>query len=263
MPVYKNIYDGPPRGYGSNKTKKRYIAIHNTSNSAPAVNEASYAKRRTDSVSSHYYVDKDRLIQSLDTDLRAWHAGSSQGNNYAISYEFVGTNSKSRDWWLKNIDWDKVAKQIATDMKHFGIANRQLTSAQMRAGNVTGIVTHNQMSTVWGGSTHNDPGPNFPMDHLIKKINQYLNPAPAPKPEPPKEEPKMNLNDRIKGTDNSNRTVEDVLADLANLRNYLVTPVGTRGQKVDPPKDSPLDLLERLPELEKKLDMLIALLQGK
>jgi N-acetyl-anhydromuramyl-L-alanine amidase AmpD len=175
VPVYKSIYDGPPRGYGSNKTHKKYIAIHNTSNNAPAVNEASYAKRRPDSVSSHYYVDDERIIQSLNTDLRAWHAGSTQGNSYAISYEFVGTNSKSRDWWLKNIDWDKAAKQIATDMKHFGIANRHLTSAQMRSG-VTGIVTHDQMSRVWGGSDHNDPGPNFPMDHLIKKINQYLNP---------------------------------------------------------------------------------------
>lgn len=175
MPIYKDIYNGPPRGYTATKTKKRYIAIHNTSNDAPARNEASYAKNRTDSVSSHYYVDGKDLIQSLNTDYKAWHAGSGTGNSYAISYEIVGTNSKSRDWWLKNVNWDKLAKQIATDMKEFGIKNQHLTIAQMRDGKSTGIVTHDDMRRAWGGTTHTDPGSNFPMDHLIAKVNQYLN----------------------------------------------------------------------------------------
>lgn len=250
MPIYKAIYDGPPRGYGSNKTHKKYIAIHNTSNSAPAVNEASYAKRRTDSVSSHYYVDKSKLIQSLNTDLRAWHAGSSQGNNYAISYEFVGTNSKSRDWWLKNIDWDAAARQIATDMKHFGIANRQLTSAQMRAGNVTGIVTHDQMSKVWGGSTHNDPGPNFPMDHLIKKVNQYLNP---PKP----------VEDAVK-------ELEDMVDDFerAAIR-YTDGRVHAMANGLDKVRkdlkggDQPVWIVTRLKAVEAKVDRILAILEAQ
>lgn len=175
MPVYKEIYDGPPRGYTGSYSKKRYIAIHNTSNDAPARNEASYAKRRTDSVSSHYYVDGTDLIQSLNTDYRAWHAGSSTGNTYAIAYEIVGTNSKSREWWLKNVDWDALAKSIARDMKHFGIENRRLTASQMKDGKSTGIVTHDDMRRAWGGTTHTDPGSNFPMDHLMAKVNTYLN----------------------------------------------------------------------------------------
>lgn len=175
MPIYSEIYNGPPNGYTATRTNKRYIAIHNTSNNASAYNEASYAKRRTDGVSSHYYADNSVVIQSLNTDYKAWHAGSSTGNAYAIAYEIVGTNDKSRTWWLNNVNWDKVAKCIARDMKQFGIKNQHLTITQMKDGSSTGIVTHDDMRRAWGGTTHTDPGSNFPMDHLIAKVNYYLN----------------------------------------------------------------------------------------
>lgn len=174
MAVYKEIYSGPPKNYGTTSAKKRYIAIHNTSNNASASNEVSYAKRRTDGVSSHYYVDNKQILQSLDTRHRAWHAGSQVGNTYAISYEITGTNGKSRNWWLKNVAWDLLAKQIAEDMKRWGIQNKKLTVSEMQRGGISGIVTHDDMRRAWGGTTHTDPGSNFPMDYLIKKVNQYL-----------------------------------------------------------------------------------------
>ena len=167
MALYSSIYSGPPRHYGSTRTDKRYIAIHNTSNDATAEGEASYAKRREDSVSSHYYVDNDSILQSLDTNLRAVHAGSSTGNSQAISYEITGTNGKSRAWWLDNVAWLPLARQIAVDMREHDIAPQLLTVEQIKAGKLTGIITHNQMRLAWGGTTHTDPGPNFPMDHLL------------------------------------------------------------------------------------------------
>lgn len=174
MAIYESIYDGPARNSSTTTASKRYIAIHNTSNDASARNEASYAKRRTDSVSSHYYVDDKEIIQSLDTRRKAWHAGSQVGNTYAISYEIVGTNGKSRDWWLKNVAWDLLAKQIAKDMARWGIQNKKLSISEMQKGGISGIVTHDDMRRAWGGTTHTDPGSNFPMDHLIKKVNEYI-----------------------------------------------------------------------------------------
>lgn len=170
MPIYPAIYDGPPRHYGSTKTAKRYIAIHNTSNDASAEAEASYAKRREDSVSSHYYCDNNSLIQSLDTDLRAFHAGSAEGNSRAVCYEITGTNAKTRTWWLDNVAWLLLARQIAVDCKHWGIVPRALTVDQIRAGQLTGVITHDQMRQAWGGTTHTDPGPNFPMEHLLALV---------------------------------------------------------------------------------------------
>ncbi|MFY1595499.1 hypothetical protein [Micromonospora sp. WMMD737] len=67
--------------------------------------------------------------------------------------------------------------------------------------------------------------------------------APAPDPVPPKE-PTMELTDKIKrDTGNPNRTVDDILADLENLRNWLISPVGTRGLIAPPAAGSPLALL--------------------
>lgn len=246
MPIYRDIYNGPPRGYSNTYSKKLYIAIHNTSNDASAYNEASYAKRRTDSVSSHYYADKSTVIQSLNTDYRAWHSGSSTGNSRAIAYEVVGTNSKSRTWWLNNVNWDKLAKQIAADMKHWGIKNQHLSVSQMKAGTVTGIVTHDDMRRAWGGTTHTDPGPNFPMDHLIKKINQYLNP---PKPAAPKEEEDMT----------------PVQAEQLGYVDGRVLALATGTDKVRSDLKgggSDVWLVKKVKELDAKVDKLIALLEA-
>lgn len=59
----------------------------------------------------------------------------------------------------------------------------------------------------------------------------------------------MDLSDKVSGTDNNGRTVGDVLTDLANLRNWLITPFGqTTFQPAVPLAGSPLDLLAKLAE---------------
>lgn len=65
-------------------------------------------------------------------------------------------------------------------------------------------------------------------------------------PTPPPEVPDMDLDDKITGTDNPNRTVGNVLADLANLRNALVTPVGQYDGPGAPAPGSPVLLLGQL-----------------
>ena len=172
MPVYRDIYDGPPRWYGAQRTTKRYIAIHCTENTASAEAENSYAKRRPDSVSSHYYVDGDSIVQSLDTDLRAFHAGSRVGNDHAIAYEITGLTSWSRQRWLDSVAWPLLVRQMRRDMAAHGIAPRRLTVEQMKAGKLSGIVTHDDMRRAWGGTDHTDPGPNFPLDHLMRLLEE-------------------------------------------------------------------------------------------
>lgn len=171
MPIYRDIYDGPPNSFGG-RTTKRYLVIHSTQNDASAEGEASYAKRRTDGISSHYYVDGDSIVQSLDTDLRAHHVGSTIGNNTGISYELVGFVSWSRSTWLARIAWPLLAAQIRKDCAAHGIVPRTLSVAQIQAGTMSGIITHNQARLAWGGTTHTDPGGNFPMDHLIGLLEE-------------------------------------------------------------------------------------------
>jgi len=165
------------------------IAIHATANTASAANEASYATRRTDGTSSHFYVDRREVIQSLDTDDRAGHAGSVQGNTYAISVEFTGLTSWSRSTWLESVAWDRIGAVLAVVSRHHGIPATRVTVAQMRANpRVRGAYDHNQMRLAWGGTDHTDPGPNFPWDHLIAVWRRHLDP-PKPKPAPPRRKP--------------------------------------------------------------------------
>lgn len=196
MPTYPEIFKGPGRNYSKDGagnpqiTAKKYVVIHNTANArlASAVDEASYATRREDDVSSHYYADKVQIIQSLDTDWMAWHVGSRPGNTKGISYEITGWNGFSRERWLKDVNWEAVTTQIAKDVIAHRIDVQELTISQIKGGLLTGIITHDQARQAWGGSDHTDPGPNFPMDHLLRLVQAKvaaMTEPPTPPPLPP------------------------------------------------------------------------------
>ncbi|XTZ16270.1 peptidoglycan recognition protein family protein [Micromonospora echinospora] len=162
--------------YDDRDGQKFGIAIHATDNTASAEAESVYATRRTDGVSSHFYVDADSVVQSLDTTARAGHAGSSTGNENAIAVEITGRSSSSRQWWLANVAWDRLAEVLAVVCRHYDIAPRRATVAEMKATpRVRAFYGHNDMRLAWGGTTHTDPGSNFPWDHLLAKVEQALN----------------------------------------------------------------------------------------
>lgn len=156
-------------------TAKHGIALHNTANNASAENEADYATRRTDDVSSHFYVDHDSIIQSLDTDWRAWHAGSVKGNDNAVSIEITGKNHRDRQWWLENVAWDKLAAPLALLCQAYDIQVRRATVAEMKSNpQVQAFYSHDDMRLAWGGTTHTDPGPNFPWEHLFDRVRAAM-----------------------------------------------------------------------------------------
>lgn len=170
--------------YTDRDGKKYGIAIHNTSNDASDEGEASYATRRTDGVGSHFYADGDSVTQSIDTDYRTGHAGSYEGNEHAIAYELTGGNAMSREWWIKNIAWDKVAYTIAYQLKHdpdfVGFQIRRASVAEMKTNpKIKAFYGHNDMRLAWGGTLHTDPGPNFPWDVLIAAVKKAMAPAPT------------------------------------------------------------------------------------
>ncbi|SCL14532.1 peptidoglycan recognition protein family protein [Micromonospora inyonensis] len=152
------------------------IAIHATANDATAEQEADYATRRTDGVSSHFYVDSNSIVQSLDTDARAGHAGSGTGNENAIAVEITGTSARSRQWWLDNVAWDRLADVLAVVCRRHGVVPRRATVAEMSSNpRVRAFYGHDDMRLAWGGTTHTDPGANFPWDHLLTTVEQALN----------------------------------------------------------------------------------------
>lgn len=173
MPLYDDItYIGPPNGMRPKATKYG-ITIHATANTASARDEATFAKRREDEVSAHYYVDSGQIVQSLNTDYGANHAGAQWPNDHCIAYEFTGMNSWSTSQWIDRINFDAAAKQMARDCKRWNIPPRDMTVAQLR-NHERGINTHNDCRLAFGGTDHTDPGGNFPLTHLINKVKSYM-----------------------------------------------------------------------------------------
>lgn len=166
--------------YDDRDSLKFGIAIHNTSNDAPATGEAAYATRRVDGTSSHFYVDRLVVIQSLDTSVKAGHAGSREGNDNAVAVEIVGTNSKPRQWWLDNVCWDKLGVVLAQVVRQYGIAVRRASVAEMKTNpKVRAFYSHDDMRRAWGGTTHTDPGPAFCWDRLFEAVNTALGVGPV------------------------------------------------------------------------------------
>lgn len=161
--------------YDDGDNAKYAIAIHNTANDATAAQEAAYATRRTDGISAHLYADDIGVIQSLDTDARAGHAGSAEGNSHAVAVEITGTNARSRQWWLERVAWGELGAALAVVVRRYGIAVRRASVAEMRANpRVRAFYGHNDMRLAWGGTTHTDPGSSFPWDRLFSAVTAAL-----------------------------------------------------------------------------------------
>lgn len=174
------------RNYSADSDHRKYgVAIHNTSNNATAEAEASYATRRTDSVSAHFYADSDSVVQSLDTNVRSWHAGSQNGNDNAVSVEITGFNYWTRAEWLKRVAWDQLGRVLALVCLAHGIPvlrrSPEVLHANPKAG---GFYGHDDMRRAWGGTSHTDPGPNFPWDHLLAVVASHINGTPPPPADP-------------------------------------------------------------------------------
>lgn len=179
MKVPGILYVQGRNAYSDVDSRKYGIAIHNTSNDASDTEELSYATRRTDGVSAHFYVDGDSVSQSLDTESRAGHAGSKIGNENSIAVEIRGGNGMTRAWWLQNVAWTELGRVLAYvithDTDYDGFQIRRASVAEMRANpKVKAFYGHDDMRQAWGGTTHTDPGPNFPWDRLFDAVNTSL-----------------------------------------------------------------------------------------
>lgn len=78
-----------------NTMKPTRIVIHNTDNDAPAKNEISYMHRNGNTVSFHYAVDDKEIVQGIDLNRNAWHAGdgNGKGNREGIAIEICYSKS--------------------------------------------------------------------------------------------------------------------------------------------------------------------------
>jgi hypothetical protein len=195
-PEYPDLKFVESKAWGSGRDGKavRYIVIHYTAGSersTSAEDGAAYDTRRTDGVSTHYFVDSNSVVQCVLTKHRA-NAARSKGNRLGIQYELCGTVQTRAQWLdaaslptLKN-----AARQVARDCRKYGIPVRRLSVAETRRAwtdfpnGPKGIVGHVDCTNAYpeDGGDHTDPGPQFPWDLFLGFVQAEMEEDDMPTP---------------------------------------------------------------------------------
>lgn len=176
----------PGRPYG----KLIWVIIHSTEGSEDdqaAENGNAYDARRTDGTSTHVFVDRNSVVQEVNSWDRA-HAALAVGNNRGYQVELCGRAAQSALQWKdaqSGPALEAAARHVAYVCREYGIPPRWCTKADVDARR-PGLLTH-AMVTDWLAGTHTDPGKNFPFGWFVGRVGYYLsqfNPPPAPPPTP-------------------------------------------------------------------------------
>lgn len=138
--------------------------------------------------SAHQGSDTDSVCTYLPDTATAWAAPGA--NHDGLHLELAGRAGQTSGQWADDAS-TKILANGATVVRawcdRYGIPARWLTDTQLRDGTSRGLVTHAQVSRVFKGSTHWDPGPNFPKARFLELVTKGS--AAAPKPTAPPRPP--------------------------------------------------------------------------
>ena len=161
------------------------IVVHNTANDASAMSEVSYMLGNNKEVSFHYAVDDYRVVQGIETNRNAWHAGDGNGtgNRKGIAVEicysksggdrftkaeqnaakFIASLLKERGWGIDKVTkhqdysgkycphrtldmgWERFLNMIRSEL---GQATVPVTSTSSNTANITGDITYQSYDNV-------------------------------------------------------------------------------------------------------------------
>ena len=111
------------------------ICVHNTANKASAMSEISYMVGNNNKVSYHYAIDDYRIVQGIEENRNAWHAGdggNGKGNRNKIAIEICYSTSPDADLFNKA---EKLAAQfIAYKLKEKGWGIERVSKHQDYSG---------------------------------------------------------------------------------------------------------------------------------
>ncbi len=135
-----------------------YIVIHNTANSAPAINEAKYlnSSANTSSTSFHFAVDDKDVYQTVNTDYNSWHAGNRNMNKKSIGIEIAKSTINDSD--IKDKAIENGAKLTAMLMKYYNIP-------------IDNVITHYEVT---GKDCPHDILHRYGFENFIDLVQTYL-----------------------------------------------------------------------------------------
>lgn len=142
--------------------------------SKTAENVARYFAAPTTGASAHYCLDNDSTVQCvLERDI-AWHAPGA--NNNGIGIELAGYAKQTAAEWadpFSSAMLRRAALLTADICKRHGIPARFVDAVGLKAGK-SGITMHRDVTAAFRKSTHQDPGPNFPIADFVRQVQANL-----------------------------------------------------------------------------------------
>lgn len=172
--VQARYYDrGRPNG------EPLWIVVHDMEageHSDRAENTAEYFRTMSDGrvVSAHYCADNNSVVQCVRLGDVAYTVGNTAGNYRGINWEFAGFARQTRAQWLDAFGlamFRQAAPIIRADAAKYGIPIARCSIDDLKARR-KGITSHNDLRLAYGGTTHTDPGPNFPWDVFMQIIQE-------------------------------------------------------------------------------------------
>ena len=167
-------------GYFDGRNGRRWIVIHSMEyprRSGAARWCANYFKGpNAPRKSAHYCLDDGEIIQTMREADGAWHtpgfAAGLEVNRHSIGIEHAGYARQTAAQWLSGSELERSAALAADIALRNSIPVRRLTVAQIRAGE-PGIAGHVDFTHATGSGDHVDPGPDFPWDTYLSRVNAH------------------------------------------------------------------------------------------
>ena len=122
---------------------------------------------------AHLCIDNNSIVRCvLDNNI----AGAAPGANQdGLQIELAGYASQTEAEWLDQYGrdlLDNAANASAQYCLKYDIPVRRLTDDQLADGQSKGFVSHGQVSEVFRRSNHWDPGPSFPWNYFLDRVEQ-------------------------------------------------------------------------------------------
>lgn len=158
------------------------IVIHTTENDATTkATDVAAWQISSQTGSYHAIADRRQVVRCNTRDWATWSSGNDQGNRQGMNLSFVARAAWSRQQWLAESDMLKRGARVAARWSH-----EMSVPVVKTDGTERGYCGHGDLRK-FGGTTHTDPGPNFPWDAFLGMVRieinnlKGINPV-APKP---------------------------------------------------------------------------------
>jgi len=124
--------------------------------------------------SAHLCVDQDSAVRCVRPEHIAWAAPGANADGYHV--ELAGRANQTAEQWADDASTSTLliaAAECADIAGQYGIPVQRLTAEQVRDG-ASGFCGHYDVTRAFRKSTHTDPGPHFPWDWFLDRVQEAM-----------------------------------------------------------------------------------------